>query len=250
MPADATLLTALFSAGAVLLAAFIKGAIGVGFPTLATPLLTLVIDVKPAVAVLIVPNIVMDGLQVLRRGGLLDTARRLAVLLVSGGIGTVLGTHVLTLLPSRAVILTLGGALLVFVTLNVSRFTPRVPAGWEPWLSPLVGLLAGLVGGVTNVHGPPLVVYFYALQLDKARFVASISFAFLVYKVVQLGALVAYGLLTWPLLGASMGLTVVGLGSFALGLRLQDRLAQATFNRVVLGSLAALGAWLILRAMR
>src|SRR5438874_9502117 len=46
--ASSTLLgvTALLAAGAVLLAAFIKGAIGFGFPTLGTPLLSLVMDVK------------------------------------------------------------------------------------------------------------------------------------------------------------------------------------------------------------
>ena len=58
----------LLGAGAVLLAAFVKGAIGFGFPTLGTPLLSLVVEVKSAVVVLIVPNIVLDGLQFLRRG--------------------------------------------------------------------------------------------------------------------------------------------------------------------------------------
>src|SRR5206468_11791832 len=76
--------TALLAAGAVLLAAFIKGAIGFGFPTLGTPLLSLVMDVKAAVVVLILPNIVMDGLQFARRGAPLATVRRFAVLLVFG----------------------------------------------------------------------------------------------------------------------------------------------------------------------
>ena len=42
----------------VLVAAFIKGAIGFGFRALGTPLLSLVVDVKTAVVVLILPNIV------------------------------------------------------------------------------------------------------------------------------------------------------------------------------------------------
>ena len=44
-------------AAVVLGAAFVKGAIGFGFPTLGTPLLSLVVDVKTAVVVLILPNI-------------------------------------------------------------------------------------------------------------------------------------------------------------------------------------------------
>jgi uncharacterized membrane protein YfcA len=55
-------------AAVVLVAAFIKGAIGFGFPSLATPLLSLVVDVKTAVVLLILPNIVMDGIQFARAG--------------------------------------------------------------------------------------------------------------------------------------------------------------------------------------
>ena len=42
----------------VLVAAFIKGAIGFGFPAPGTPPLSLLVDVKTAVVVLILPNIV------------------------------------------------------------------------------------------------------------------------------------------------------------------------------------------------
>lgn len=237
----------LLGAAAVLVSAFVKGAIGFGFPTLATPLLTLFTDVKAAVVVLIIPNIVMDGIQFARQGAPLATVRRLAVLLAFGAAGTVLGTRLLVILPSRAVTLTLAGFILLFVILNVARVFPRVPAAWERWLAPVVGLLTGVVGGVTNVPGTPLVIYFYALGMDKQEFVRSVALSFVIYKLVQLGAVAYYGLLPSALVVASLGLTVVALGGFALGLAVQDRLDQAVFNRAVLAFLAGLGLWLVLR---
>jgi hypothetical protein len=78
----------------------------------------------------------------------------------------------------------------------------------------------------------------------------SVAVTFLLYKLMQLGALVWFGLFDWPLFLASAGLTVVALGGFALGLRVQDRLEQATFNRLVLAFLGALGLWLVVRALR
>lgn len=120
------------AAAAVLVAAFVKGAIGIGFPTLATPLLSLFIDVKTATAVLILPNIVMDGIQLARRGALAATARRLATLLVFGAAGTVVGTALLVTLSGRAALLTLGVFVLVFVSLNLMRVAPRVPPSCEP----------------------------------------------------------------------------------------------------------------------
>jgi uncharacterized membrane protein YfcA len=236
-------------AAVVLAAAFIKGAIGFGFPALGTPLLSLFVDVKTAVVVLILPNIVMDGIQFARRGTPLSTIRRFGVLLLSGAGGVVLGTHMLTLLSPRAATLILGAFVLCFVALNATGLSPRVPAHWEPWLSPPAGFVAGVIGGVTNAPATALVLYFHAIGLSKHEFVSSVAFTFFFYKLVQLGAVTWYGLLPWSLLGASLWLTAVGLVGFAVGLGVQDRLDQRSFNRAVLGFLALLGAWLLVRSL-
>jgi hypothetical protein len=237
-------------AAVVLVAAFIKGAIGFGFPALGTPLLSLAVDVKTAVVLLILPNIVMDGIQFVRRGTPLATVRRFGLLLASGGVGMVLGTRVLTLLSPRAATLILGLFVLAFVTLNATGLAPKVPAHWEPWLSPPAGFVAGVIGGVTNAPAPALVLYFHGIGLSKHDFISSVAFTFFFYKLVQLGAVTWYGLLPWSLLWVSMALTVVALAGFAVGLRVQDRLDQRTFNRAVLVFLAVLGAWLLIRGLR
>jgi len=234
---------------AVAAAAFVKGAIGFGFPTLGTPLLTLLVDVKTAFLVLIVPNIVMDGIQFMRRGAPRETVRRMASLVVFGAIGTVVGTRLLVMLSSRTVMLILGSFILTFVVLNVTKLSPRLPAGWEPWASPVAGFIAGVVGGITNVPGTPLVLYFYALGLSKHEFVSAVAFTFVLYKVVQLGAVTWYGLMNWSVFGWSLLLTVAALAGFGLGLRVQDRMSAVAFNRAVLLFLAVLGCWLVLRTL-
>ncbi len=235
---------------AVLLAAFVKGSIGFGFPTLGTPLLSLVIDVRTAVVLLIVPNIAMDGLQFARRGASGAVVRRFATLLVAGAAGTLLGTGLLVNLSPRVATGVLGAVILLYVALGAAGVAPRIAPGWERAVSPLVGLVAGVIGGVTNVPGTPLVMYFNALGLAKHEFVTAVAFTFIVYKVVQLGAVVYFGLLTWELVGWSLALTLVGLGGFAVGLRVQDRLDARAFNRAVLGFLALLGLWLTAWSVR
>jgi uncharacterized membrane protein YfcA len=232
----------------VLLAATVKGAIGFGFPTLGTPLLALVVDVKTAVVLLIVPNIAMDTVQAARGGAPGPTLRRFATLVLCGAVGTIVGTRLLAVLSPRLATLVLGAAVVGFVALNATRWSPRVPPGWERWLSPPVGLVAGIIGGVTNVPGTPLVIYFYALRLTKPEFVRAVGVTFVLYKVVQLGAVTWFGLLSWGALVASLGLAVVALAGFRVGLAVQDRLDQRAFNRAVLIFLALLGAGLIYRA--
>ena len=237
-------------AAVVLTAAFIKGAIGFGFPSLATPLLSLFVNVKTAVVVLILPNIVMDGIQFVRRGTPLAIARRFGFLLAAGAVGMVLGTRVLTLLSPKAATLVLGVFVLIFVTLNVTGLAPKIPARWEPWLSAPAGFVAGLIGGVTNSPATALVLYFHGVGLSKDEFIPSVAFAFFFYKLVQLGAVTWYGLLPWSLLWISVALTAVSLTGFAVGLRVQDRLDQRAFNRAVLAFLAVLGAWLLWSGLR
>ena len=236
-------------AAVVLVAAVLKGAIGFGFPTVGTPLLALFVDVKTAVVILILPNIVMDAIQASRRGDLLATMRRFAVLMLCGAVGTIAGTRLLAVLSARTATLVLGATVVTFVLLNATRWSPRVPPASARWWDGPVGFAAGVIGGVTNVPGTPLVIYFYALGLAKHDFVRTVAVTFVFYKAAQLGAVAWYGLLTWRLLGLSVLLALVAVAGFRLGLAIQDRLDQTTFNRVILVCLGVLGAWLIVRAL-
>jgi uncharacterized membrane protein YfcA len=236
-------------AGGLLVAAFVKGAIGFGYPTVATPILALATDVRTAVVVLLVPNIVMDALQAVRHPGLGPAARRHAVLIATGIAGTVVGTQVLMLVSARALLTLLGAVVLAGVLASLARPTWRLPAHWEPVASPVVGLVVGFLGGATNVPGTPLALYFQALGLSKAEFVRAIALTFLVFKVAQLGAVWQVGLLEPRLLGLSVGATVVSLVAFRLGQWMQDRVPAEVFRRAVLAFLGVISVTMLLRAL-
>jgi uncharacterized membrane protein YfcA len=204
--------------------------------------------VKTAVPLLVVPNLVMDGFQLRRQGPIGDAPRRLVPLLAFTILGTIVGTKLLVMLSARTATLILGAFVLGFVVLDLVRMTPRIPRGWERRLAPPVGLVAGVVGGITNAPGTALALYFVALGMDKREFVRSIAFTFLVVKGVQLLTLAWYGLFGWPLVPGTLGLTAASLAGFWLGVRLQDRLDQRAFNGAVLVFLAILGVWLVARA--
>src|SRR2546428_12993906 len=90
-------------------------------------------------------------------------------------------------------------------------------------MSAPAGLVAGVVGGVTTVPTLPLILYFYALGMEKDEFVRSIAVTFLAYKLVQLVSLVTVGLLDGRLFGASLALTAGGVGAVSLRLPGRDR---------------------------
>ncbi len=191
----------------------------------------------------------MDALQFRRVGTPWAMVRRMGPLLAFGGVGMVVGTRLLVWLPPRTTTLILGLFVLGFVALALSRVNPRVAPTHEAWLSPVVGFVGGLLGGITNVPGTPLVLYFHALGLAKREYLSAVALTFLTYKVVQLGTVAAYGLLSWRLLGLSIALTAVALVGFRGGLVVQDRLDQRAFNLATIIFLALVGAWLVIRSV-
>lgn len=231
------------------MAAFVKGAIGLGFPTIATPLLALATDVRTAVVVLLLPNIVMDGIQVVRQPGRLAAARRHAPLVATGVAGTVAGTQFLAVVSARALLALLGSVVLAGVLVSLARPAWRLPPRWEPVASPVVGLFAGVLGGITNVPGTPLALYFHALGLPKVEFVRAVALTFLALKVTQFGAVWQVGLMDGRLLRLSLGATAVGLVAFRAGLWAQDRVPAAVFSRAVLVFLGVLGVAMLARAI-
>jgi uncharacterized protein len=79
----------------LLVAAFVKGASGMGFPLIATPTVALLLDIRIAITILIIPNIVMDVAQVFRGGFLFQVVRRFAWFLLMTIVGVFLRTKVL-----------------------------------------------------------------------------------------------------------------------------------------------------------
>ena len=242
-------MSAIVGALGVLVAAFVKGAVGFGFPTVATPILALSMDVKAAVAILILPNLVMDGIQARRGRGLVATLKRHGLLYACGVVGTFAGTALLRAVPDRVALLVLGAVVLGYVALTAAGFRLRVRADWERAISPPLGFVAGVVGGLTNVPGTPLALYFAALGMDKVEFVRSIAVSFIVYKLAQLVAVVWAGFMTAERLGLSLAAAAIALASFGLGLAVQDRMSQRAFNRAVLWFLAVLGVFLVYRGL-
>jgi uncharacterized membrane protein YfcA len=246
MPFD---LTQLLVGAALLLAAFVKGASGMGFPLIATPTVALLLDIRVAITILIIPNLVMDVTQVFRGGFPLPVLRRFGWLFAVTVLGVFLGTKVLVTLPLWVLNLCLGAMVLVFVVSNWLHFEFSVPPRLEKTLNVPAGFISGFLNGMTNAAGPALAMYLYSLKLKKADFIKSISTIFIVTKFSQLVAVSTWNLFNPSTLGLSLGLTLFVLIGFRAGLKTQDRINQHNFNRGLLMLLFFIGITLIARAL-
>jgi len=246
MPFD---LTTVLVGLALLLAGFVKGASGMGFPLIATPTVALLLDIRIAITILIIPNIVMDIAQVFRGGFPFAVLRRFVWFFVLTVIGVFLGTKVLVTLPLWVLNLGLGLMVLVFSVSNWLRVEFTISPRLEKRLSFPAGLISGFLNGMTNAAGPALAIYLYSLRLPKREFIKSLATIFFVTKLSQLLAVSTWNLFNWATLTLSLEVTLFVLLGFYGGLKIQDRVNQQTFSRGLPWLLFLFGAILIARAL-
>lgn len=236
-------------AGAFLLASYVKGTTGMGFPLIATPMVALLVDIKTTYALLLLPNILMDSVQIGRGRLPWETWRRLVPLLAMTVMGVFLGTEILVSIPERAIYLALAGTILLFLTFRRVQVSPRMPRAWERWAGVATGLTGGLLNGVTNVVGPIAAIYLMALRFEKRDFVKALASIFLVAKISQLAAISRWGLFTPEILRWSAMLSVMALAAFWVGLKTQDRVRQETFTRILHVLLAGMALYFVYRGL-
>lgn len=220
-----------------------------GFPMIATPTVALLLDIRTAVTILIIPNLVMDVAQAFRGGIPYATLRRFGWLLLLTVVGVFIGTKVLVMLPLWVLNLCLGIMVLLFVISTWLRPDFTIPPRAERILSPPAGFLSGFLNGMTNAAGPALAIYLYSLRLEKRVFIKSIATIFVITKASQLAAVSTWNLLNWGTLTLSIEVTLFVLAGFYAGLKVQDRINQQTFNRGLLVLLCMIGIVLIARAL-
>ena len=225
-----------------------KGFAGSGLPTVSVASMAIVIDVPTAVALMPIPLLVANARQAFRGGYMRNAMRRFWPLLVCLPFGAVLGVKVLTGIDARTVSGLVGAILVAFVLLSQVRFEWRVSARRDRQLQPLVGLGAGVIGGISSIFAPLIVMHLMSLRLPKDEFVGTVGLAYLVGIVPMILALAAFGRLgqTETLWGAA-ALVPVLAGMF-LGERLRGHFSETLFRRCLLVLLLLAGLNLIVQA--
>ena len=231
-------------------AGFVKGVTGMGLPTVAMGLLGTLMPAPAAAALLLVPSFVTNVWQCWAGPPMGTLIRRLWPMLLAIAVGTVPGTALLVGVDHALSGLGLGIALLVYAGYALLGPPLTVPVRAEPWLSPLIGLLTGLVTGATGVFVIPAVPYLQSLKLDKDELVQALGLSFTVSTLALAAGLGWQGAFEAGQLGASTFALIPALIGMWLGQKLRDRLGPKRFRLYFLLFLMLLGLELVWRSIR
>jgi uncharacterized membrane protein YfcA len=229
-----------------LAAGFAHGAIGFGFPVVATPLVALVIDVRSAIALLAPVTLVLVLLSVVRGGSLLELLRRFWYLPLAIALGAWLGTRLLLAAPPEPFLLVLAGVILLYLNLDRLGLGGSSKVKTRPVSFGLgFGFVAGVFEAIANVAGPVLLVYFMLLGLAPAQMVQALNLCFTAGKGSQVATWAAAGAMTPALWMAVAAFTVPSVAALLAGMRVRSRIDAVTYRRWLRAALWVMALLLI-----
>jgi uncharacterized membrane protein YfcA len=177
-------------------------------------------------------------------GALRRADKREVALMASGAlIGVPLGTWALTVMNPLAVRWMIVALIVPMLALMISgwRYRGRVTAA----ATIIVGSIAGFFGGVAQVGGPPIVLYWLRDAGQAITTRANIILYFAVSDVIIAAAYLAGGLLSRAILGLAL---VIGpafgiglwLGSHMFGLASEETFRRICYALIALAALVSL----------
>ena len=216
----------LLVSGCLAIGGVLKGATGAGTPILAVPALAALFDVRFAIAVMVMPNILTNAWQAWRFRANLPVSR-FTISLIAGGIfGVCGGTFLLSIVPAEDLSILVAFSVTGYVVLRLAKPDWKISMAAASHLALPAGLAAGFLQGASGLSAPVSLTFLNAMRLDRSTFVATISLFFTTFGFAQIVALlsshllsasdIAYSFLALIPIWAAMPL---GAGSPAISLR-------------------------------
>ena len=235
-----------FVAAVCLLSGFAHGALGFGFPIVATPLVALVIDIKSAIALLAPVTLVLVLISALRGATLRAMLREFWFLPVAIAVGAWLGTRLLIAAPAEPFLLVLAFVMLLYLNLDrLGRGHSEMVQRQRAVFGIAFGFAAGVLEAIANVAGPVLLIYFMLIGLAPSQIVQALNLCFSVGKSSQVLTLAASGALSaasWLVVAA---LSVPSVAALFVGMRLRERIDAATYRSLLRKALGIMAVLLI-----
>ncbi len=237
--------------GVALLAGVIKGLVGFAMPMILVSGLSSVMGPELALAGLILPTLVTNGVQALRQGpaAALASVRRFGLFLGAGLVFLLISAQLFRVLDPSIILLLIGVPITLFAALQLAGVPLRMPNGPSRAAELGIGSFAGFIGGLSGVWGPPTVAYLTALGTEKTEQMRVQGVIYGLGAIALFLAHVGSGVLNAQTVWFSLALVVpAGLGMWLGGLA-QDRIDQRAFRRATLAVLLIAGLNLIRRAL-
>ncbi len=239
----------IFSVAAAFLAGLIKTTFGVGAGVFLTPILSLSMDAKVAVA-LMAPMMLLSDISTAGLHWKKWHVDHIKVLIPGGIIGVAVGSYYLSWASPGVTRTTIGVIAIIFSTLQIIRQKKSeffTSLKLKPYHGALISVLAGASSAVAHSGGIIVSIYLVTLGMTKHAFVATLVLFLLVGDVLKMILFFNMKILTTALLIKGIILTpALFLGSW-LGAKIINKLTDQQFIIIINVLIFISGLFLVLK---
>lgn len=213
------------------LAGFVQGALGLGYPMIATPLIALTTDMRSAIILVLLPCLAAVIVNIVRSGSLRAVLAEFWMMPFFMLVGAAIGTRLFIAAPWFPYSLLL--AAMIFIYLNLDRFgRTEWPAmrRWKKSFGAVFGVAAGMSEGTANVAAAPLLIYYLGVGLAPAALVQGLNICFFIGKTTQFATLAAVGGVTVTQWLDTLPLVAIATLTVIYGVRVRTRLDAVSYR--------------------
>ncbi len=228
------------------LAGFVHGALGLGFPLVATPLLALVTDVKTAIVCTLLPALTAIVISVVKGGRPMAVVRQYWTLPVYMIAGSYLGARLLVASNPTPFLLMLAFSILAYLNLQRMQVVAARLIGVHQGVARAAfGLAAGVFESTANVSAPVLLIFFLSTNLPSVALVQALNLCFLAGKTSQSLTLAYGGGIPAGVWVSTLPFAAVGAAGLLTGIRVRSRIDAETYRAWLKRALWVIAALLI-----
>lgn len=233
--------------GIALFAGIVKGSVGFALPLVMISGLSSFLDPRLSLAGILISVLVTNGWQVTRQGWVpaRDAARLHWRYLAMVMVAIFLTAQLVMVIPRQTFYLILGVPVVALSLVQLAGVRLSVPPSRRIAAEWGIGLISGILGGLTGTWGPTTVLYLMAIDTPKARQMVVQGVIYGAGSVVLVAAHLRSGILNGETVWFSAAMLPPALVGMAIGFQLQDRMDQALFKKATLVVLVVAGLNLI-----
>ncbi len=233
---------------AIMLGGVVKGVTGIGLPVVTTAIASSFLPAQLVLGFISIPLVLTNLWQAISAGDPFKTLRRFWLLVSGLCLGVWITSSYAALVDPRVIYGVIGIAVFMHAASNHYGGGMFVPQHMEKWISPLVGLAGGLMGGLSTIWGPVIVVYFLMLRLAKEEFVQVVGWVWLMGSIPLTLGYISNGILNREIAMASAAACIPALVGLIAGQFIRKRIDEQRFRRIVMLCLLVIAVNLLRRA--
>lgn len=224
----------IIAASIFLFAGTIKGLIGVGLPAAVIGLLSQFTDPRQAIALLLIPLLISNIFQAYKNGMIIKAFKLFWPIMLTMIIGILIFSQFASQFSADLMKIIVGLMIMIFVLANVFAKPLIIPDKLDRPAQILFGACAGVVGGLTSLWSPWLVIYLISKKLPKDEFVGALGLLLLAGALPLLVGYWQAGLTNPTQLGYSMLMVVPTLLGIFIGEKGRNYLSAEQFRKLLL----------------